>query len=280
MIWKYYTPIFEYERKFLDLDRPWAGDKYFVYDLVRNLKPKKIVELGSEKGTSFFSMCQAVKDEKLKSELCAIDTWVGDKHSGLYKEDVYENFIKYINIYFPSLKIKVLRKLFDEARESFENNSIDLLHIDGLHTLAAVKHDYEGWASKVKPGGTILFHDISERDRGFGVYKFWSMLKKRGNSIEFRHSHGLGVMFKNKRIYSDVVGLESVWQRYYSTLYEYNLSKKMHYDSEEIKMRDIEIKRLEDDIKGYRKILDNITSSKFFKLWQFYCKKRDYLFKK
>ncbi|NMB81987.1 MAG: hypothetical protein GYA14_09230, partial [Ignavibacteria bacterium] len=273
--WVYYSPEFEYENRFLDLGRPWSGHKYFIYDLIRNTKPETIVELGTERGVSFFSMCKAVKDGDLNKKLYAIDTWVGDKHSGFYGENIYKNFLKYKNQYFSKLNITTLRILFDKAVSKFKDSSIDILHIDGLHTYKAVTHDYETWISKLKPDGIVLFHDITERGRGFGIYKLWKFLRENNNTIEFLHSHGLGVLIKNPKLFSEIKGLEEVWQKYYSTLYEYNLSKKLHYDSEEIKKKDEEIKRLRYEVKEYKKILDNITSAKFFKLWQSYCKIRD-----
>jgi len=62
MEWKYYKPKFEYEEIFQDTGWPWAGHKYFAYDLIRNVQPKVVVELGTHKGTSLWSFCQAVKD--------------------------------------------------------------------------------------------------------------------------------------------------------------------------------------------------------------------------
>ena len=74
MNWKYYNPRFEYEEKFQDADWPWAGHKFFAYDLVRNIKLERIVELGTHKGTSLFSMCQAIKDaEKVLSKTNLIE---------------------------------------------------------------------------------------------------------------------------------------------------------------------------------------------------------------
>ena len=280
--WYYYSSKFEYENKFLGLDRPWSGHKYFVYDLIRNIKPKIIVELGSERGVSFFSMCQAVKDGDLNIKLYAIDTWAGDKHSGFYSENTYKNFVKYKNKYYSELDIEILRMFFDEAVSKFKNSSIDLLHIDGLHTHEAVKHDYETWLDKVKPSGTILFHDTVERGRGFGIYKLWDSLKLKNNSIEFTHSHGLGVLIKDQKLFLEIKKLEAIWQRYYSTLYDYNLFRSFHYDSSEMKKRkkmEDKIKRLEDKIKEYEKILGTITSAKTFRIWQSYCRFRDSIFK-
>ncbi|HLL60230.1 MAG TPA: class I SAM-dependent methyltransferase [Candidatus Nitrosocosmicus sp.] len=224
-IWETYTPVFAYEQSYFDIYWPWAGHKHFAYDLVRNLKPQTVVELGTHYGTSIFSMAQAVKDVDLHTALYAVDTWTGDKHTGAYDDSVYQavNTMKYA--YYPKVNINFLKMTFDEALDQFENSSIDLLHIDGLHTYDAVKHDYDSWKIKVKDTGIIMFHDICEHIKDFGVYKLWEELKKEYCTFEFFHSHGLGVVCYSKEIYNSLKNYETLWQSYYSLINKYIQTK-------------------------------------------------------
>ena len=215
MKWTYYKPKFDYEIIFNDFDWAWAGHKFFAYDFIRNFKPRKIVELGVHKGTSFFSFCQAVKDEFLDSELNAIDTWKGDHQSGFYEEEVFDLVSDIKNECYRDLKINLMRKFFDEALHDFQDESIDLLHIDGLHTYEAVKHDFETWLPKVKKDGVVFFHDICEKKDDFGVYKLWEELKEKYSTLEFHHSHGLGVCFLNSKTIEDLPVFEEIWRNYY-----------------------------------------------------------------
>ena len=220
IIWNYYEPIFEYEKIFYDIGWPWAGHKSFAYDFIANLKPNRIVELGTYKGTSLFAFCQAVKDHVLETEIIAVDTWEGDEHSGYYKEDIFQKICDIKNAFYCRLNLRLSRKLFDEAVTDFENNSIDLLHIDGLHTYEAVAHDFEKWLPKVKNEGIIFFHDINVGEGDFGVYKLWDRLKEKYSTIEFYHSFGLGILFVSKEIAGYFLKYQKEWQMHYSYIYE------------------------------------------------------------
>ena len=171
----------------------WAGHIPFAFFIVSLLKPKILVELGVHAGGSYNAFCQAVRELKLDTKCYGVDTWRGDKHTGTYEEELYDQVVQYHreNYSFSTL----LKKTFNEALENFSDQSIDLLHIDGCHTYEAVKKDFNTWLPKMKNDGVVIFHDICERSDDFGVWRFWEELKAKYNTIEMAHSHGLGVAF-------------------------------------------------------------------------------------
>lgn len=172
----------------------WVGHMPFAYWLMQEVKPIIMVELGTQSGNSYFSFCQSVFENKLMSTCFAVDTWKGDAHSGPYGEDVFEKVLKHNQKYpFSTL----MRSTFDNAVGYFQDGSIDLLHIDGLHTYEAVKHDFETWQPKLSPSAVVLFHDTQVRHEDFGVWKFWDELKVKEQgypNMEFLHCNGLGVI--------------------------------------------------------------------------------------
>jgi hypothetical protein len=175
----------------------WEGHVPFLYCILHFIKPRRFVELGSQYGNCYFAACQTSKILNNSIECIAVDTWAGDEHTGKYQDDVFQQFNYIRSRNYP--KGKYIRKLFSDAVSQFENGSIDLLHIDGLHTYEAVHEDYQTWLSKLSDYGIIMFHDTQVRERGFGVWQLWAELQYQYPSLEFDHSHGLGVILIGKK---------------------------------------------------------------------------------
>lgn len=167
----------------------------FGYDIVATLRPKVTVELGTQGGLSFFTFCQSIKENDIDGVCYAVDTWEGEEHTGKYDETVFQSVQEHARREYAGFAY-LMRMLFSDALVHFDNNSIDLLHIDGLHTYDAVKEDFATWYPKVRPGGIILFHDVYARMMDFGAWKFWQEISQQYPSFEFRHGFGLGVLQK------------------------------------------------------------------------------------
>jgi hypothetical protein len=173
----------------------WTDHMPFGYDIVATVRPKITVELGTQGGLSFFTFCQSIKENEIDGVCYAVDTWEGEEHTGKYDESVYESVRKHAHEQYAGFAY-LMRMLFNDALNHFDNESIDLLHIDGLHTYDAVQEDFNTWYPKVKPGGVILFHDVYARMMDFGAWKFWQEIAQQYPSFEFRHGFGLGVLQK------------------------------------------------------------------------------------
>ncbi len=197
----------------------WSGHLPFSNDLLAAVRPKLLVELGTHYGESYFGFCQAIADNNISCVCYAVDTWVGEPHAGYYDESVFREVNAY-NADNYSVFSYLLRTTFDEANRNFSEDSIDILHIDGLHTYESVAHDFYAWLPKVKPGGLVLLHDVVGRQGNFGVWKLWEELSHQGPKFAFTHDWGLGVFQKP--------GNDATENRLLSTLFQGDKPVQQH----------------------------------------------------
>ena len=203
----------------------WEGHRDFAYDLLQFVRPERLLELGSQYGCSLFTFCQAVRDFKLNTEINAVDMWSGDIGAEITGEEVYALVRKTAATYYPEVKLNLFQMCFDDARPSFADNSIDILHIDGGHTFEDVEHDFTTWLPKLKENGIVLFHDVySPIDQGSCDH--WEKTKKEYDCyFDFTHSCGLGILFPKGRYWYDRLEAAGFF-KYYKDLYFYRSKYK------------------------------------------------------
>lgn len=173
-----------------------SGSAYtnFWYDLMRYMKPKTFVELGTGSGSSFFSCCQAVKDAPLQTACFAVDQWAGELRHGWYGEETFSTLQRIQQTYFPH-RTTLLRASFDDAVLQFQKTSIDVLHIKKSATYETILHDFERWLPTIKPNGVVCIADISESEGEAGASRAWQDLQQRYPHVSFSYASGLGMLF-------------------------------------------------------------------------------------
>jgi predicted O-methyltransferase YrrM len=213
----------------------WEGHRDFAYDLLNFVRPFKLVELGSQYGCSLFAFCQSVKDNGLDTQINAIDFWRGNIGAEDTGEEVYELVQNIKNEFFSELKIDLYQMEFDSALSSFEEESIDILHLDGGHRFEDVEHDLSMWLPKLKKDGIILFHDVfSHIDEGSCIH--WTETKtKYKNYFEFRHSCGLGILFPKGDYWFRKIVESGFVERYKEVYYYRSLFQYTQNRLEELK---------------------------------------------
>ncbi len=191
----------------------WIGHIPFAFELIGRLRPRIIVELGTYSGSSFAAFCQAVEACGLDAKCYGIDLWEGDIHMGRFDEELFREISEYLGSTYPDIAA-LIRKDFNEAVALFEDQSIDLLHVDGTHTYEAVSNDFHSWLPKMSDRGVVLFHDVNvtventgPASRTFGVRKFFDGVKSRYPHLEFAHCWGLGVLIVGRNATASVLEL-------------------------------------------------------------------------
>ena len=175
------------------VDSAWYGHIPFGMWIVEQTRPRLLVELGTHAGVSYSAFCDAVIEHRLATRCFAVDTWLGDAQAGFYGDEVYADFRRFHDARYQGFSC-LLRMTFDDALRHMADGSIDLLHVDGLHTYQAVRHDFEGWLAKLSDRAVVLFHDTNVREGEFGVWRLWAELRRTYPGFEFLHGHGLGVL--------------------------------------------------------------------------------------
>jgi predicted O-methyltransferase YrrM len=111
----------------------------------------------------------------------------------------------------------------EDLRRLLGSRGIDLLFIDGDHSYAGVRWDFEAYGSLVRPGGLIALHDVcldpNNSARGFDVASYWRALKRsfstrtivdrsaparmpiptRTRPLSLRHRMGIGLVAIGRR---------------------------------------------------------------------------------
>lgn len=89
--------------------------------------------------------------------------------------------------YFKDIDVNFIHQHADEAAKKWKK-PIDILFIDGDHSVEQVNHDIENWQQFVKKGGYLFFHDFDITSPGV-IMAVDDYCEYRGKILKvFRHS--------------------------------------------------------------------------------------------
>jgi predicted O-methyltransferase YrrM len=177
--------------------------------LVRERRPRTVVEIGTFKGGTLFALCQVADPNAL---IVSIDLPKGKGlFGGGYSWREGRRLRKFAQ---PGQTLKTLRRdshapeTVRQVEDLLGGRPIDFLMIDGDHRYEGVKRDWESWKPLVAPGGLIAFHDILDHPEQplSQVDRFWRELAPTEKTVEFTdpdedwgHGQwgGIGVVFKD-----------------------------------------------------------------------------------
>jgi predicted O-methyltransferase YrrM len=207
--WRARTELFmDPYRQWVDWSSGLGEVGRILYAMTRVLKPSVIVEIGSARGysTCCFSLACA---ENGTGMVYAIDPHMQNEWTDVGTQALTLNFLKArLSDYGLDPYCTVMRMTSGEAAASW-SKKIDLIFIDGDHTLAGVRQDFEGFQRFLNPEGFVLFHDSAwEHDQPWtafagenwyredmGVPAYLEGLQKSGyESVTFGPVPGLTIM--------------------------------------------------------------------------------------
>ncbi|HYN77506.1 MAG TPA: class I SAM-dependent methyltransferase [Lamprocystis sp. (in: g-proteobacteria)] len=153
-----------------------------------------VVDHGTLAVGSGFYLCHAVRVVRAPTACYAVDTWEREEPARRSDTGFSGDECCYAEV------SRLLRMPLREAVGFFSDETITLLHLDGistdgLHDYEAVRDRFEWWLPKLSPSAVVLLHGTGGRDEGSGVRRFWKELVQRYPlNLEFFHSQGLGVL--------------------------------------------------------------------------------------
>ena len=125
-----------------------------LYRMSSYLGVSPIVELGSYAGKSTSIIAHVV--QSYDGKFITVDDFS--------TEDTREELKR--NVERVGGKYELLDMKSDDAVKLFQDESIEMLFIDTVHTYDAVKKDCDLWIPKVKKGFPIFFHDYCSKYEG------------------------------------------------------------------------------------------------------------------
>lgn len=143
-----------------------AMDSYvfMLYEFILEIKPKNVLEIGTQYGQSTKTMLMALKENKV-GKLVSID------HKSRY--DILDADFPDVKDLWTFIKSSSHEPVaLQKAKEALpEGELYDVLFLDGDHKMPGVGQDFNDYSTLVKPGGIILMHDVTNCNED--VKDFW-----------------------------------------------------------------------------------------------------------
>lgn len=195
----------------LDL-QGWNGDGQVHRDLIDEVEPSLVIEVGTWKGQSAINMATHLKESGSLAKIVCVDTWLGalEFWHGLEGTPERDLLLKngYPQIYYQFLS-NVVHMGVQKHIQPFPTTSLiaaryfvktetlaDLIYIDASHDYEDVLLDLEAYWPVLRPGGVIFGDDfktwpsVAKAVRTFARQKrlevelrennFWILRRKRG----------------------------------------------------------------------------------------------------
>lgn len=135
----------------------------YLYDLAHGLGPATLVEIGRYKGGGTFLLAAAMHPE---AELWSYDLRV--KQAGAVDHvELDSELVAALERYGLAERTHLI--IGDSRTADPPPGPCDLVFVDGDHSYAGVRADFERWHPRLAPGGHLVFHDA--RDIPFHTYE-------------------------------------------------------------------------------------------------------------
>jgi hypothetical protein len=154
----------------------WHGNHNIFGELIREINPHKIIEVGAWHGQSTINMAKVLKEDNRDCHITTVDTWLGALE--FIGSDSGDRNLRYKNgypqVYYQFLSNVIHNEVQDYitplpttsliAARWFKKEGItaDLIYIDASHDYEDVRSDLEAYWPLLNEGGIIFGDDYNE----------------------------------------------------------------------------------------------------------------------
>lgn len=141
-------------------------------------RPGVVLEIGTCHGGTLYLWCQAARPDACVLSLDLPEGEFGGGYSPR-RSALYRAFAQAPQTLHLLRADSHAPATLQEVRRVLAGRRVDFLFIDGDHTYAGVRQDFELYESLVAPGGLIALHDVHPRrqEPRIEVWKFWEELR-------------------------------------------------------------------------------------------------------
>jgi len=181
-------------------DQGWNGRHSLLARVIKELRPKVIIDVGVWKGQSTLFFAGLLRDNNIDGFVVAVDTWLGSPEhwDRANRPDIFRSIALkhgYPSIYYTfASNAKIARldnfivPLAQTSRNAYhilrENLVADIVHIDAAHDYDSVKDDAKMYFELLAPGGVLIGDDYG-----------WAEVKRAADDLSSEWSLPLDVDF-------------------------------------------------------------------------------------
>jgi cephalosporin hydroxylase len=171
-IFKERDPYHELPVLALDM-QGWSSESPVFRDIISELQPKLIIEVGSWKGASAIHMAKTCLEFYSDFEIVCIDTWLGSvehwtgdqsllmKYAVNGRPNIYQQFLS--NVYASDLQEYITPFPIDSLNGAEVlarlKVSADFIYVDAGHEYLSVRNDFTAYSALLREGGYLLGDD-------------------------------------------------------------------------------------------------------------------------
>ncbi|HVU02792.1 MAG TPA: class I SAM-dependent methyltransferase [Polyangiaceae bacterium] len=128
------------------------------YDLVEALRPRLLVDVGAGDATSFFTLCQSMKEHDVDGSAYALDVWEQPEPAD---QGIFGALSAYARQTYPGIHY-LMRMPLAAGLRHFGEGTVDLVRLDAGRVATGEAGSVGDWAARVRPGGVLLLHGTAE----------------------------------------------------------------------------------------------------------------------